>query len=593
MKQLNFSFPRELRLRFRECLAPPAWLRNIGADTLKRDLLAGMTGATIVLPQAIAFSAIAGLPPEYGFYTAMVTSVVAAWFGSSLHAVSGPTTAISALVFGALSGLYPLGSTEFIEGAVALALLAGLIQLALGVARLGSLVSFVSHSVMVGFVTGAALLIAFSQVQHILGIDLPRPKHLVEFTETLVREIGRSDPTSILLASVSLVTAWGIRRFFPIAPNYLLALLASSALYVALGPLAEGVRTIGDVDAVYPRFDLPLAVITGFSDLASPAMAIALVGLLEASAVARSLAMKSGQIVDANREFSGQGLSNIVGSFFNCYPGSASFTRSGVNYDAGAATPVSAICAAVFLFFLLMLVAPAFLYVPTPSMAGVILLVAWRLIDIQDILHIARYSLDEAAVAGVTLFCALFVDLEFSIYAGVFLSTALFMRRSSKPAISLGLPNPTKLDRPFEPMNELPQAHCPQFIVAGVDGPLFFGSADVIRNEFRRIEQRYPQQNYLVLVIKGVGQIDLPAAELLIEEACRRNRRGGGLLIQTKIPRAQQQLRHYNVDRHIVNGRLYPHKGEAIADLFQLLNPEKCRKCKQRIYRECHDMPEV
>ena len=173
-------------------LTRPDWLSRVTPSTLRRDAFAGLTGATIVLPQGIAFAAIAGLPPEYGFYTAMIPTVVAAFLGSSWHAVSGPTTAISALVFGTLSGLYPLGSPAFIEAAIVLALFVGIIQFALGAVRLGSLVNFVSHSVMVGFVTAAAVLILFSQLRHALALDLPRPEHLFTFFPPLAPSFGIS-----------------------------------------------------------------------------------------------------------------------------------------------------------------------------------------------------------------------------------------------------------------------------------------------------------------------------------------------------------------------------------------------------------------
>jgi sulfate permease, SulP family len=588
MKSVKRPFMVQVYSNLGQSLSRPGWLNLVTPTTLRQDIFAGLTGATIVLPQAVAFAAIAGLPPQYGFYTALVTPVVAAWFGSSLHAVSGPTTAISALVFGALSGLYPIGSPAFLQGAVALALLAGLIQFALGLARMGALVSFVSHSVMTGFVTGAALLIAFSQVQHILRLDLPRPENLLIFFVELGHSFTQSDPLSIGLAGVAIVVATLLRKFVPRAPNYLLALLASTGVYIMLGPTAGDVLTVGAVSSVIPSFNFPEAPVAAFRELASPALAIALVGLLEASAIGRALAARSGQEFDANREFTGQGLSNISGAFFGCYPGSASFTRSGVNYDAGAATPLSAILSALFLFLLLIYVAPYFAWVPVSAMAGVIILVAWRLINLHEIIHIAKLSVDEAAVAAVTLICALFVDLEFSIYAGVILATILFMRRSSQPLVSIGLPNADEPHRPFEPMNDDISAHCPQFIVAGIDGPLFFGSVDAIRREFRRIEQQFSNQSYMILLIKGVGSIDMPAAELLIEEAQRRSKRGGGLMIQTKIPRAREQLRQFSVERYIVDNRIYRHKGEAISALFTRLNSDVCASCALRIYRECH-----
>jgi sulfate permease, SulP family len=576
--------------------ARPEWISRVNRDTLRQDLFAGLTGATIVLPQGVAFAAIAGLPPEYGFYTAMITPVVAALTGSSWHAVSGPTTAISALVFGALSGLYPLGSEAFLQAAIVLALFVGLIQLVLGLARLGSLVNFVSHSVMTGFITGAALLIAFSQIRHALGLDLPRPEHFLSFFPALIQQIGNTDLISLLIALTALGLSIGIKKFLPAWPNYLIALATATGLFLVMGPSAESVATIGRLGEVIPTAALPPLSMTHFSELLSPAFAIALVGLLEAMSISRAIAMRSGQDIDANREFLGQGTSNIAGSFFGCYPGSASFTRSGVNFEAGAQTPMSAIFAALFLFIILLLVAPWFAYVPIPAMAGVIMVVAWKLIDTREVFHILKVSRGETAIAGITFAVSLLVDLEFSIYCGVILSVILFMDRSAHPRLSVGVPDPKLSRRSFRPVSDTNLPMCPQLFVTGLDGPLFFGSVDAIRREFRRYEQAYPEQKFMIFNIRGVGQIDLPAAELLIEEAKRREKRGGKLYVQTKIPRTIKQLKQYRVIGHLGGKKVHLYKGDAIAATINNLDQSICKNCTVRIWTDCpkfHDLTKL
>lgn len=568
-------------------LGPPDWIGRATRHSLSRDVFAGLTGATIVLPQGVAFAAIAGLPPEYGFYTAMITPLVAAYFGSSWHAVSGPTTAISALVFGALSGLYTPGSAAFGQAAVTLALLVGLVQIILGLARLGSLVNFVSHSVMTGFVSGAALLIGLSQIRHALGLDLPRPEHFFEFVPALMTELAATDPVSLTIAVVALAVTVAVKRWRPSWPNYLMALAAGTGVYLALGAVAKGVATVGRLDAVIPRLGMPAIDPAGLSALASPAFAIALVGLLEAMSISRALAMRSGQEIDANREFFGQGASNAVGSFFACYPASASFTRSGVNYEAGAQSPLSAVFAAFFLFLILLLVAPWFAYVPIPAMASVIMVVAWRLVDTREVRHILRVSRGETVIAGITFAVSLLVDLEFAIYCGVILSILFFMDRSAHPRISVGVADPSLPRRSFRPAAQTGLPVCPQLIVAGLDGPLFFGSVDAIRKEFRRLEEIYPQQTHMIFNIRGVGQIDLPAAQLLIEEAKRRKVRGGLLYVQTKIPRTIRQLRQYRVTAHLGGRKVHLYKGDAISAAISRLDLDICRECSVRVWTDC------
>ena len=332
------------RPRLHSVLPFLVWAPRVTRESVRADLVAGLTGATIVLPQGVAFAAIAGLPPEYGFYTAMIPAIIAALFGSSWHLVSGPTTAISALIFAALIGSFAPGSDAFIEAAIALTLMVGLFQLALGLGRLGALVDFVSHSVMIGFTGGAALLIGLSQVRHALGMDLPRPEYFIDFAVALVTGASDIDPFAVAIAIVSLLTAIGVKRIAPRAPNYLIALAVGSALAFVIG--ADGVAMVGDIPSITPGFVSPSMETDLLRDLAPSALAIALVGLLEAASISRAISMKSGQNLDANQEFVGQGLSNVVGSFFQCYASSGSFTRSGVNYEAGARTPLAALAAA-------------------------------------------------------------------------------------------------------------------------------------------------------------------------------------------------------------------------------------------------------
>ena len=578
---------RKSALQIARRICVPDWVDRVTPATLRADIVAALTGATLVLPQGVAFAAIAGLPPIYGFYTAMVTPVVAALTGSSWHAVSGPTTAISVLVFGALAGIYVPGSPEFISAAILLALLVGVFQLALGLARLGALADFVSHSVMTGFVTGAAILIALSQLDKALGLDLPRAEALGSFIAELLRSLGDIDGRAVAVAGTALTLGLMIRIWRPTWPNYLIALFFATLVSRALGGADAGLATIGPIDSVVPTFTLPEISLGAVQDLSSSAMAIAIVGLLEAMSVSRAIAQRSGQMIDGNKEFVGQGLSNIVGAFFKCYPGSASFTRSGINYDSGAATPLSAIFAALFLFLILLFVAPLFAYVPIAAMAGVILLVALRLINLREIHHILTTSKPEAAIALVTFGAALLINLEFAIYAGVFLSLALFLNQTAHPFVGVGAPDPTTPTRMFKnaASNNLPE--CPQLMISRLDGPLYFGSVEHIRRAFRRFERERPQQKHMIFIVKGVGEIDMPGADLLIEEAQRRHKRGGSFHLQTKTPKTISKLARFKVMKALTKEHIHLSKRDAIAEVFPLLDRDICAGCTLRIFSEC------
>ncbi|HBH35360.1 MAG TPA: sodium-independent anion transporter, partial [Gammaproteobacteria bacterium] len=334
------------------------WFRLISKETLKADIIAGLTGAVIVLPQGVAFATIAGLPPQYGLYTAMVTPIIAALFGSSYHLVSGPTTAISIVVFSTISHHAEPGSAEFISLTLTLTFLAGVYQLAFGLARLGALVNFVSHTVVIGFTAGAAILIATSQMKHISGIEVPKGESFMHTWMDLFQGIGEINLYLVGIAVVTLITALAIKFFSRRSPNLLVGMVVGSLLALLLKDYTDGIKLVGEIPAHLPPLSSPVFSFETIKMLAPEAFAVALLGLIEAVSISRAVATRSNQRVDANQEFIGQGMSNVAGSFFSCYAGSGSFTRSGINYEAGARTPLSAIFASLFLMVIVLLIAP-------------------------------------------------------------------------------------------------------------------------------------------------------------------------------------------------------------------------------------------
>lgn len=563
------------------------WLPLVGRETLRADALAGLTGATIVLPQGIAFAAIAGLPPVYGFYTALVVPIVAALFGSSWHLVSGPTTAISALVFAALSGHYAVGSSEFISAAITLAFLVGVFQFVMGIARLGALVDFVSHSVMVGFTAGAAILIGLSQIRHALGIELPRPEKLVSFLSAMPDAWSDANWRAILITIIAIGVSIGIKAWRPNWPNYLLALVLGAIAGYLLDAKANGVQLVGEITAVLPNFALPSMELHEIQLLAQPAFAIALIGLLEAVSIARALAIKAGQDLNSNQEFVGQGLSNMAGGLFNCYAASGSFTRSGVNYEAGARTPMAAIFSSVFLAIILVFVARWFAYVPIPAMAGIILVVAYKLIDFKELWHIVTTSRAETTIVAGTFLTTLLINLEFAVYAGVLLSLMFFVSKTSRPMVNIGAPDPKRPMRTFRDASMFKLNECPQIIFAKIDGPLYFGSVEFVRRRFRAIERARAKQKHMLFITSGTGEIDMAAAELLIEEAHRRKARGGSLHVQSKTPKAISRFDKFHVPEELSGGHTHVSKHDAIREMVSLVDLSVCATCTARIFREC------
>jgi sulfate permease, SulP family len=564
------------------------WWPRVNRRTLRADLIAGITNAIVVLPQGVAFALIAGMPPVYGLYSAMVPPIIAGLFGSSRHLISGPTTAISIVVFATVSKLAEPGSDDFIITALSLTLIAGAYQLILGVARMGALVNFVSHSVVVGFTAGAAILIATSQMKHFFGIQIASGQSFLHIWQDVFRQAGNINPYVTVIASVTLAAGVAFMYFKPRWPGLLLAMILGSLVAVFFGAEAKSIRLVGELPAQLPPLSLPGLSFDSIRVLGSGALAIAMLGLIEAVSIARSVALKSGQRIDGNQEFIGQGLANIVGSFFSCYASSGSFTRSGINYTAGAVTPMSAIFAAVSLALIVLIVAPLAAHLPIAAMAGILLIVAYRLIDFHHITNILRTSKRESAVLLTTFFSTLFVELEFAIYVGVMLSLVIYLMRTSRPNIVARVPDPASPTRHLITDAALPE--CPQLKIVRVDGSLFFGAVDHVQNEFQRFLTEDPGQKHLMVVSNGVNFIDIAGAEMLVQEARRRRNIGGGLYLCKAKKEVRNILQRGGFADQIGKENLFATKAEAIQSVFDRLDRSICERCDKRIFLECQEV---
>lgn len=565
------------------------WLHLVNKNTLRADLLAGLTGAVIVLPQGVAFAIIAGLPPQYGLYTAMITPIIAALFGSSRHLISGPTTAISIVIFSAVSRHAEVGSPEFVQIALTITFLAGVYQLVFGLARMGILVNFVSHTVVVGFTAGAAVLIATSQMKNVMGVHVGKGESFIETWYDLALQVNQIHINILITALVTLGLAIAIKKVKPKLPNLLIALLVGGVVAQLLGGEAAGITMVSAIPAQLPPLSLPDISFASIKMLAPEAFAVALLGLIEAVSISRSIAAKSHQRIDGNQEFIGQGLSNIAGSFLSSYAGSGSFTRSGVNYAAGAVTPLSAIFAAVILMAVVVLIAPLAVYLPIGAMAGVILLVAYNLIDFKQIAHVLRSSKSETSILLTTLGATLFMELEFAIYMGVLLSLLIFLGRTSYPEITSLAPgyDPVYKKKHLVDTSTRPVSECPNLKIIRFDMSIYFGSLNHLQGELQRITAKEGISNILLLC-SGVNFIDLSGAEMLHHEAERLEELGGGLYFAEIKPRVYEKLCNMHFMREIHSDHFFDEKSDAIRTLYnKICKMGMCETCKAHVFEEC------
>jgi SulP family sulfate permease len=394
--------------------------------TVRADLLAGLTGAVVVLPQAVAYATLAGMPIQYGLYAAMVPCFVAALFGSSRLMVTGPANAISLTTAYLISPFAEPFSEAYVELVLVLCLLVGLLQLALGLIRFGRWIDKVPHSVVVGFTAGVALLIINSQIPVLTGVPVPRGASILTTLTTLAAQSHAVDWVSLGLGIFTLVVivAWGPwnRRVPAMLVGVVLGSLAAWVIQTAW-PGQVTVEMVPPLPSALPAFGVPAVSVETMRSLFAATLVMTLLGLTEASAIAKSLALRRSEQVDGNQEFIGQGLANIAGSFFSAYPTSGSFNRSGVNIASGARTPLAAASAAVWLVAILALVKPLAGHLALPVIAGLLLVVAWRLIDFGGIRRIWgrswRTDRGERAILLVTGIATIAISLEWAILLGL------------------------------------------------------------------------------------------------------------------------------------------------------------------------------
>ncbi len=549
----------------------------------KYDLIAGITGTIIVIPQAVAFAMIAGMPPIYGFYTAMLTPVIAAIFGSSYHLVSGPTTTSSIVLYAIISKFVtPSSDIEaFVSLAILLSFMAGVIKLFMGVVKMGKLVNFVSNSVIIGFSAGAGILIAFKQLKHIFGIKVPQGSSFYKIIEYIIQHIQETNWYAFTVAILTLLIALLIRKIKKISKLYMLvAMILGSFIAVWLGGVNHGIETVGKIPSNLPPFNPPNFNWQNMKMLSNGAFILAILGLVEAVAISRSIALNTHQKLNTNQEFVSQGISNVVSSFFSCYTSSASFTRSSINYQAGAKTPMSAIISALGLMLVVLLFADYASFLPKPAMGGIILLVGYNLIDFKHIKTIFKASRREVIVFAVTLIGTLFLELEEALVAGIFMALFFYLEKTSKPNIAvLGI---NKEKRLINIIRDKEAKSCSQLKIIRVDGSIYFGAIETISNFFIKLYEGNEVKT-LLIIASGINFIDLAGAEWLTSEVTKWRERGGDVYFVGMKKVSQKVLSKGEFLDKIGKDHFFTDKKTAIETIHSKFEDS----CKTPVFKEC------
>ena len=573
------------------------WVFRVDRTTLRADLVAGVLGALLVLPQAFAFATLAGLPPEYGLYTAVVPCIVAALFGSSWHVVSGPTNANSLALFATLAPLAVVGSHEYIALALAVTIIVGAMQLLIGVLRLGTIANFISPAALRGFMGGASALIALYALPDLLGLATPSAHRLGDLAENLWTHRAQVSPAALAVGVCTIAVALAMKRWRPRSPHMLVGLVAATALAFAFdqGWLGAGRRiaVVGPVPSIWPHPVWPEVDLHTLPDLIGIAFALTIVALGQSISIAKAVAERSGQHIDANREFRGQGLSNIVGGLFSSYVSCGSFNRSLPNYEAGARTPLAAVFASLWLLLLIAVSSPVLALIPVPAIAALLLLVSWSLFDIAAWRRLWHFSREDFAVAAATFAATVSIKLEMAILLGTILSLVTYLMRTSKPAIRIMGFDSTTPARPFVVRADVPHPlpECPQLKMIRMEGEVYFGAVSYVSDQLRDLRAPARSARHLLVMAKSMNFIDLAAAEMWRGEMIVRRRIGGDLYFHRPRARVLSLWQRVGYMSELGSDHIFPAKRIAIATIFDRLDRSICAHCTIRVFEECQTLP--
>ncbi|MBI4786394.1 MAG: SulP family inorganic anion transporter [Chloroflexi bacterium] len=529
------------------------WWQTIeyDAETLRRDVLAGLTVALFALPQSMAYALLAGVEPRYGLYAYIVGAVIGSAFGSSRHLQTGPTNATSIVAASALAVYASRG--DFMAVVFTLTLLAGLFQFGAGMLRLGNLTQFISRSVLTGFIAAAGLLIVVNQLPNLLGIRAFTSIRATDVLLHVVANLGALRVESLALGLTTVATGLLLHKYsprsktgVPILPSHLLSILFAGAIVWFLGLDRRGVRLVGDIPASLPPFSLPLFDFNLWQSLVPGALAVMLIGVMESISSAKSVASFSSSRIAVDREFVGQGLAKIGVAFFSGIPVSGSLTRSILSYRAGAVTRLANIASGVFLAIIVFVFSPVVRYIPVAALAGMLVLIAVNMVNWEHARISLRATRADAVAMLATFVAALVYPLDIAIYIGVGISLILFLRRVQTPRLSELVYNGAG----FRERSRTEARPIPEISIVHVEGDVFFGAADSLEEEIGKIARR-DQLQVLILRLKRAYHVDATFVLTLMKlyEDLRRQRKV--LLISGATPEIATVFRQSGVDQLI------------------------------------------
>ena len=565
-------------------------LRTYSLGHFKRDMFAGLTVAAVAVPQAMAYASIFGMPVEMGLYTAIIMTTVGALLDSSKQLINGPTNAISIAMFSALS---VVPEPQRVSAAILMALLVGLIQTAIALLRFGDLSRFISHAVIVGFTLGASVLLFLDQLKNVFQFKGKAEKtdlFLVRFWSDMTQG-GAIHWATVGVAILTIAAAIAFKqlnkRFRLGLPELLLAIVLSAMVVVGFDPnKLSGIALQPNVPRMLPAFEVPTIDWKLASSLSNSAAAIAFLGLLEAMAMSKSIASKTGQKLDMNQQCLSEGLANIAGSFFRCFPGSGSLTRSYINHSSGAATQWSGVISALGVSATILVLAPFAQYIPKAALAAVLILTAARMNEIKTLVYYLKATKFDRWILIATALSSILISVEFCILIGVFLSFAFYIPRAAQIKMNELTVTSDRVIREVV-SSDIP---CSYLRVFNFEGEMFFGCAPELERQLDSIRDEAPETlKVVVLRLKRVNNPDAVCMDVLQRFIEKMHERKVVIMISGIKEAMAQILKNVGISQLVGQENVFREESEIWASTvtamkkgYSLLGNNHCEHCPNR-----------
>lgn len=560
------------------------WLKNYRSSYIYFDLVSGINLGVSMIPKAMAYSLVAGLPPIYGLYASFIAPLVAILFGSNRILFTGPVGVMTVLVFTSLSPMAEPFSQSYVGLAATLSLSVGFIMLVIAMLRLTFMLQLISHAAVIGFVNAAALIIAATQLKYILGVEVPHEEYVVMTIAELARSVPEANPTVLALSLAAFATMILVRRRSPHLPEVIVALVPLTLIVYLLGLENYGVELVGSLPRGMPMPALPHEGIGKIFTLLSSAAVIAIVGMTETYSISKIVASNTKQRVDFDQEFRGQGLANIFTSMFQGYPVCGSFSGTSINWSSGARTGVSILIFSALVLLSITVLTPLFSYLPMFMLASIVILAVMKLFKPKQLLEIYRINRYDGVVALVTFTVSLALKPDDGIIVGIVLALALYVWNTMHTGVYVVTKDRetgyfvTKAGRGQK------KNLCQQILILKPEGPFVYVNSEHMRDEILSKLSGFGEAKVLLLDMAAVYYMDASGADAmgdLVEELQRRDVKLSMIHLEDEV---LSTIRAAKLEEKI---ELHETKKEAISSAFAYLDKGLCKSCDRDIFKEC------